>query len=121
MGAAQRYTKGANKAEKDEDANIKDSKAALEALIKARKAQAQHTTDAWNDAMDANTDLYNAYGDYNSANVLASDSAYDAYAAANAYGAEYSNAWASERDAFAGMNAGFAAATPQYFGAGYGY
>merc|ERR1711934_1065791 len=105
--AAARYTKGANKAEKDEDANIKDC-----------KAQSQHTTEAWNSAMDANTDMYNAYGAYNAADVYGADASADAWRAANAYGAEYTDAWAADRDAWAGMNAGFAAATPQYMGYG---
>ena len=38
--AATRYVKGANKAQRDEQVNIKDSKEALKAMIKSRKAQA---------------------------------------------------------------------------------
>jgi len=120
--AASRYTKGANKAEKDENTNIKDSKASLKAMIKARKAQAQHTTDAWNDQMDFATDQWNAQNAYTNADWLAADSNYDAYAAANAYGAEWNNANFADREAWAGADMAFAAATPQYYGrAGYGY
>jgi hypothetical protein len=120
MKAAARYTKGANKAETDEDKNIKDSKTALKAMIKARKAQTQHATDAYNDSLEANTDLWNARTAYGSADVLADDSWMSTNAANAAFGAEYSNAWTANTDAWAGMNAGFAAATPEFYGAGYG-
>ena len=119
--AAARYVKGANKAQRDEQVNIKDSKEALKDMIKSRKAQAQHATEAHNDMMDADSDKANAVSAYDAADVYGYDAQVDAWQAANAYGAEYSNAWAAQDDAWMGMNAGFAAATPQYgYGMGWG-
>lgn len=90
-------------------------------MMRARNAQAQATSIAWSDAQAAAQNDWAALNAYGTSNVFADDAAFQFNAAANARGAEYQNAWAANNDAWAGNYAAAAAATPQYFGAGYGY
>merc|ERR1712048_1477287 len=83
-------------------------------------AQAQATSIAWSDAQAAAQNDWAAQNAYGTSNEFAADASWQFNAAANARGAEYQNAWAANNDAWAGNYAAAAAATPQYFGAGYG-